>query len=145
MIAAELVGLWDSRPYDYGSMESSSLALLADGTGWSTWQNAAGAMSVSRFTWSCPEIATLELRYTTVISGTWEPGNPALARVDEQEPDDTVLRTTYTIRQDTTVMAADPFTALNLADPIEFTCKYGLQTREVQAADDPTATSTNSP
>src|SRR5256885_4542084 len=131
MIATELIGLWDSRPYDYGSMESSSLALLADGTGWSTWQNAGGAMSVTRFTWSCPAAGTLHLRYTTVISGSWQPGNPSLATIDEQEADDTVLRTTYTIDPDVTVMAADPFTALHLADPIEFSRSYALARREI--------------
>jgi hypothetical protein len=29
----DLVGLWDSAPFDYGVMESSQLGLLADGTG----------------------------------------------------------------------------------------------------------------
>jgi hypothetical protein len=42
----ELVGLWDSG-YAYGVMESSQLALLPDGTGWSTWSNVAGGMSSS--------------------------------------------------------------------------------------------------
>jgi hypothetical protein len=144
MIANELIGLWDSGPHDYGAMESSSLALLADGTGWSTWQNAAQGMSVARFTWSCPAIDTLELRYSSVISGTWEPGKPGLATVDEQQADRTVLRTTYSLRQDTTAIAAQPFIALHLADSIEFTHTYALERREIHDTDDPNPTADSS-
>lgn len=137
MVDAELVGLWDSGPYDYGAMESSSLALLGDGSGWSGWQNVAGAMSVGRFRWSCPEVGMVELRYSSVVSGSWEPGNPGFARVEGRRADNTVLRTTYTIGRDTTVMSSGGFTALWLAEPVEFACQYGLRTREVGVADDP--------
>ncbi|HEX4788893.1 MAG TPA: hypothetical protein VH372_10560 [Actinospica sp.] len=30
----ELIGLWDSAPFDFGATESTVLALLADGSGW---------------------------------------------------------------------------------------------------------------
>ena len=138
MIAAELVGLWDTRPYDYGSMESYSLALRADGSGWSTWQNAARAMSVGRFTWNCPEAGTLEIRYTATVSGSWELGRTGLATIDEQRPDDTVVLTRYTIDQDATPMVTEPFTALHLDRPIEFSRAYALVRRDIHSEDDPT-------
>jgi len=137
VIPAELVGLWDSGPYDYGAMESSSVALLADGSGWSTWANSGGVMSVRRFTWSCPAPGMLRLAYTTEITGPWEPGGLVLAAVDEQEPDDTVVLTAYTIGSDVTPLAAEPFTALRLAEPVEYVRAYALLRRDVTDADDP--------
>jgi len=137
MIATELIGLWETCPYDYGSMESSTLALRTDGTGWSTWANIAHAMVVRRFTWNCPAAGALELRYTTLISGTWEAGSATLATTDVQGPDDTVLLTTYTIGHDATAMAKDPFTALHLAEPIEFSHNFALARRDVHTKDDP--------
>jgi hypothetical protein len=113
MIAAELVGLW------------------------STCQNAARAMSVGRFTWNCPEAGTLEIRYTTAISGSWEPGRAGLATIGEQRPDDTVVLTRYTLDQDATPMVTGPFTAWHLDQPIEFSRAYALVRRDIHGEDDP--------
>ncbi|GAA5194154.1 hypothetical protein GCM10023322_57890 [Rugosimonospora acidiphila] len=137
MIAAELVGLWDSRPYDYGSMESYSLAFRADGNGWSTYENAAGGISVGRFTWTCPEVGVVEVRYSTTISGSWEPGRAGLATIDERGPDDTVVLTGYSIGEDLTPMATEPFTALHLEHPIEFGRNFGLVRRDIHDEDGP--------
>jgi hypothetical protein len=137
MIAAELVGLWDSRPYDYGSMQSYTLGLRADGIGWSTWENAARAMFVQRFTWNCPEAGILEIRCTTAISGSWQPGSARLATIKKQRPDDTVLLTKYTIGQDVTPMVSEPFTALHLEHSIEFSRAYALVRRDIRSDDDP--------
>jgi hypothetical protein len=46
----DLVGLWDSTPFDYGVMESSQLGLLADGTGWGVWSNFGGGMELTLLT-----------------------------------------------------------------------------------------------
>ncbi|MDG4822967.1 hypothetical protein O7635_14025 [Asanoa sp. WMMD1127] len=139
MIDAELVGFWDTRPYDYGVMESSSLVLKADGTGWTEWSNAARAMSVSRFTWDCPRAGTLELRFTTIISGSWAPGQAGLASIEDHRSDDTVLRTTYAIDRDSTDMVDSDFAAIHFGQPIEFSHDYGLVRRDIHAGDDPEA------
>src|SRR5690606_35527416 len=102
MIATELIGLWDTHPYDYGLLETSSLVFRGDGTGWSTWENAAGGISVRRFTWRCPSSDTVELRYTVVFTGRYDPESTAPMTVDEKGPDTTVLRTRYSVGHDST-------------------------------------------
>ncbi|MFD7653142.1 hypothetical protein ACFV4N_04080 [Actinosynnema sp. NPDC059797] len=54
MRPGELVGFRESAPYDCGVVESTDLALLPDGPGWSARENAGG-LGVRRLTWHCPE------------------------------------------------------------------------------------------
>src|SRR5690606_22906816 len=61
----ELIGLWDSAPYAYGSIESSTLALLSDGTGWATWESVAGARELVLLAWSRNGTDSFSLNGTT--------------------------------------------------------------------------------
>ncbi|MFB9546121.1 hypothetical protein [Micromonospora sagamiensis] len=131
-----LVGLWDTRPYDYGVMESSWLCLRPDGTGWSAWAVAGGEGSVSHLTWSRPGDDEIEIRYTWTAAGSWLPGEPpALVEIDEEWPDDTLLRTRYAVRLDTPPLAEAPMTTLHLTDAVESACQFALSTRNVDHTD----------
>jgi hypothetical protein len=115
-----LVGLWDSGPYDYGAMESSWVCLRDDGTGWTAWANAAGGASLSRLTWSCPHEGKVELRYTRTASGTGSPGTPpTLVEVDEEGPDDTLVSTCFVVSIDTPPIGGSPVTTLHLEKSVE--------------------------
>ena len=137
----DLVGLWESAPYDYGTMESSWLCLRADGTGWSAWANAAGGASISRFTWARPRDGELDLQYHWTASGSWTSDTqtttpPSLIEIDEEGPDHSFIHTGYTIKVDTTPLTEQPITALHLGTAIECAHQFGLATRD-PAADDP--------
>ncbi|MCX4472934.1 hypothetical protein OOK41_21910 [Micromonospora sp. NBC_01655] len=130
-----LVGLWDSGPYDYGAMESSWVCLRRDGTGWTAWANVGGG-SVSRLTWACPQAGEVELRYAWTASGNWFPGTPpTLVEIDDEGPDDTVVHTRYALSLDTAPLAESPVTTLRFDESVEFCHRFGLVTREVHAAD----------
>ena len=61
----EMIGLWDSAPFDFGATESTRLALLPDGTGWTAVASTphAAPARVRTFAWDCPNPEILELRY----------------------------------------------------------------------------------
>lgn len=109
----ELIGLWDSAPYDFGATESTRLALLADGGGWTavTGRSAdAGvggaarpAPRVRRLTWDCPRPELLEIRY------------------DDYE----FVRTQYTLLPDT----------LHLSQHLDSAHQFALTCREVTRQD----------
>ncbi|MEY9969036.1 hypothetical protein ABIA33_007123 [Streptacidiphilus sp. MAP12-16] len=96
---AELVGHWDSTPFDVGAMESSETAFLPDGSGWSVWASASSGLEVTCFRWHCPEPGLLELQAYWLTSGTWERNSAAwcFAEVDTDEPCHDVVRTSYRI------------------------------------------------
>lgn len=126
-----MVGLWDSGPYDLGVMESSWLCLRADGTGWSCWANVGGS-SASRLTWSCPRAGEVELRYHWTVSGSWHDASrlPAVDEVEEEGPDDLVVRTGYRIAPDTPPVGPT-VTALFLDEAVEFCHRFGLARRDL--------------
>ncbi|MEU4399284.1 hypothetical protein [Micromonospora orduensis] len=127
-----LVGLWDSGPYDYGSMESSWVCLRGDGTGWTAWANAAGGASISHLTWSCPEEGAVELRYTWTASGSGSPGTPpVLVEINEDGPDHTLVRTRFAVRIDTPPLGELPVTGLHLDESVEGSRRFALMDREV--------------
>lgn len=64
MQAEELIGLWDSAPLDFGATESTRLALLPNGRGWTAVAGPAGETRVRELTWDCPKPDLIELRYT---------------------------------------------------------------------------------
>ncbi len=135
----DLVGLWASGPYDYGSMESSWLCLRPDGTGWSACANAARGASVSRLTWTCPRDGELELQYHWTVSGSWAafepPGPPDLVDVHEESPDDSLVRTRYTIGTDTASLAGQPVTRLHLDAEVDFATEFALVSRDAGTED----------
>ncbi|MDP9841597.1 hypothetical protein [Streptosporangium lutulentum] len=140
MKAETLVGLWESGPYDYGTMETSWLGFLPDGRGWSGWASFGGGMEVARFRWRCPEPALMELRYEHSFFGAWQAnGNPGFtfASLDGQEPDNEVVLTGFTIGPDTTVLAEESFTALHLEKAVQFCSTFALARREISIHDDP--------
>ncbi|KXK60546.1 hypothetical protein AWW66_18320 [Micromonospora rosaria] len=127
-----LVGLWDSSLYDYGVMESSWVCLRPDGTGWSAWANAGGA-ATSRLRWSCPGDGEVELRYTWTAEGRFAPGAPPfLVDVDDEGPDDTVVRTRFRVGPDTPPLSASPVTCLHVEEGIEYCHQFALVTRDVE-------------
>ena len=113
----ELIGLWDSAPLDFGAMEATKIALLADGRGWTELANAAGALHVRRLTWEVPRPDVVELRYAFAIDGN----------TGEQEPDYEFLRTQYSVGED----------ALRVSEPVDFARRFGLEKRDVGVVDDP--------
>ncbi|WP_229401474.1 hypothetical protein [Micromonospora okii] len=135
---ADLVGLWDSGPYDLGVMESSWLCLRDDGTGWSSWANVGGS-SASRLTWACRGEGEVELRYVWTVSGRWHGTGllPAVDEVDEEGPDDAVVRTRYRVAPDTPPVGP-VVTALVLDEPVEFCHRFGLVRRDLAGLTDPT-------
>lgn len=139
MYDENLVGLWDSSPYDLGSMETSWLGFLPDGRGWSAWANLAGGIAVGRFRWDCPEPATLELRYEWQLSGRWKGAKDPLrfSSIGSQEPDDEVLNTGYTIEPDEPLTVSEPFIALHLERLVRFCSTYALIRRALSPEDDP--------
>ncbi len=132
-----LVGLWDSGPYDNGAMESSWLGFLPDGRGWSAWANVGGEIDVGRFRWHCPEPATLELRYEWQVSGEWSGARDPLrfSSIDSRLPDNEVLSAGYAIMLDK--IYADEFTALHLAKHVQYCSTYALVQRALSLEDDP--------
>lgn len=59
-----MIGLWDSAPYDFGATESTALALVGDGSGWTAVGGPAGAATrVRKLAWDCPKPEVLEIRY----------------------------------------------------------------------------------
>ncbi|WP_067141366.1 hypothetical protein [Microtetraspora malaysiensis] len=139
MYDENLVGLWDSGPYDLGSMETSWLGFLPDGRGWSAWANLAGGMDIGRFRWRCPKPESVELHYEWQAAGGWQGTEDSLrfSSIDSQGSDDEVLNTGYTIRLDVTRAASEPFTALHLEKPVQFCSTYALIRRELSLEDDP--------
>lgn len=135
---SELVGLWSSDPYDYGVMESTDLALLADGSGWSAMRNVAGVLQVRRLRWDSPAPGVLELAYAICITGRWwMEGGEERAEVEESEADDERIRAQYGLKMDVTGIGGEPFAALWLSELVDFAGKFGLGRRSVSAADDP--------
>ena len=113
----ELIGLWDSGPFEYGVMESTSLALLPDGRGWSQVANFGGLLHVRRLTWEVPRPNVVELRYALAIDGG----------TGEQEPDFEFVRAKYSVDEK----------ALRLSEPVDFARQFALEKRDVSVRDDP--------
>ncbi|MFG3253175.1 hypothetical protein [Streptomyces sp. NPDC048172] len=126
-----LLGHWSSAPYDGGAMESSDLAFLPDGRGWSVLASASGSLCVTRFGWSCPAPGVLELRERWYADGDWSVESGALEAVRESGPATGVLRTAYTLDGDAD---AD---ALRFAEPVEFASAYARGPREATPEQDP--------
>jgi hypothetical protein len=113
----ELIGLWDSAPFEYGAMEATMLALLPDGRGWSEWANSGGALQVRRLTWVVPRPDVLELRYDLEIDVT----------TGEWEPDNEFVRTRYSLSE----------TELRLSELVDYARQFALKKRDVAVTDDP--------
>ena len=131
MPADDLIGLWDSAPFDYGSMESSKLALLPDGTGWGEWANAAGGMELILLDWRLAEDGTLEITGRELFSGRWESSHPGHL-VHAKPP--LLVGTTDQYRYQ---LVESPSRSLKLAEPLLFTDEYAFVRREITVADRP--------
>lgn len=123
---AELVGLWDSVPYSFGAMETTMLALLADGRGWTSVYGLPGLLQLRRLTWRRPSAGVIELRYTVSIDSE-----------SASEPDYEFVRAQYTLLRDTSVLQPEPFQALHLTVHVDFARQFGLTKRDVSITDDP--------
>ena len=69
----ELCGLWDSRLFGYGAMESSTVALLADGSGWATWSSVSRSMELLVLAWDIQEPNLLVLNELELVDGVTAP------------------------------------------------------------------------
>lgn len=56
-----LVALWQSLPRDAGVMETTELAFLADGMGWTEWTTAAGGVEITGFRWRTTGADSVEI------------------------------------------------------------------------------------
>lgn len=123
---AELVGLWDSVPYSFGAMETTTLALLDDGRGWTAVNGLPGLLGLRRLTWRRASTGVIELRYTVSIDSE-----------SASEPDYEFVRAQYTLLMDTSVLQPEPFQALHLTVHVDFARQFGLMKRDVSIKDDP--------
>lgn len=138
----ELVGLWDSGPYAYGVMESGQLALLPNGTGWSTWSNAAGGMELIRLAWRRLDTAAISIKEIELTSGTWEPDRPNCIITDRPPlPLDDEIRLRYELVRETPPLASTPVQAIKLDRPFMFANAYALARPHVAATDMPAVVS----
>jgi hypothetical protein len=138
----ELVGLWDSGPYAYGSMESAELALLPDRTGWSTWSSFGGGMELIRLRWRRLGTAVISIREIELTSGTWEPGRPDCIISDQPpRPLDEETRLRYELVRETPPLASAPMKSIKLDRPFMFAYAYALTRPDVVAADMPAVVS----
>lgn len=144
MHAEELIGLWESGPYDFGATESTSLALLADGRGWTSVaaNTPAGAGStadpagsaraarpmptrVRRLSWDCPKPGVLEVRYELAID----------LAAGRRDPDYEFIRAQYTLLPDRPDRSDE--SALHLSQHVDSARQFALARREISADDDP--------
>ena len=112
----DLIGLWDSAPFEYGVMESTRLALLPDGRGWTEPANGGGTLQVRRLTWDVPRPDVIELRYALAID----------VAAAGQEPDYEFVRTRYSIDEK----------ELRLSELVDNVRQFALQKRDVDVRDD---------
>jgi hypothetical protein len=134
----DLVGLWDSAPFDYGAMESSQLGLLADGTGWGLWSNLGGGMELTLLTWRRPGNAVLEVVEKELVSGRWEPRRPGqILSTGRRTSLDTRSRYRYTIVRERPPLGDEPVRALRLDRPLQFVTDYAFVRHAVGPADMP--------
>lgn len=138
----ELAGHWSSAPFDYGAMESSELGFLPDGGGWSVWANAAGGLTVTRFSWCCPEPGLLQLDARRITSGEGQEaaGSRRFASVDTDEPCQEVTRTRYTVAAVPAPDGGEPVQALLFEEPVEFSYRYARGERDIHPGQDPAHT-----
>lgn len=111
----ELIGLWESAPYDFGATDSTTLTLLADGRGWSTTAGGSAPPRVRPLAWDCPKPHVLELRY------------------DDYE----FVRAQYTLLTDKTMLRPDPFDALHLSQHLDSARQFARADREPAPDDTP--------
>ncbi|MFG1996177.1 hypothetical protein ACGFJ7_40000 [Actinoplanes sp. NPDC048988] len=143
----ELVGLWDSAPYEYGSMEASSIALHADGSGWSVWENAGGA-ALTMLRWTRVGPSTVKIVESGTFFGTWDPSAPVGSRLILDDPDDDpeepagaggdVVELGYELGEDVPPLAESPMVVLRLAESYQGMATYALSRRDLGPADVPT-------
>ncbi|MFR9726186.1 hypothetical protein ACL02R_22885 [Streptomyces sp. MS19] len=134
---AAMVGHWTSEPFDYGAMESSALALLPDGGGWTVYASVSGTLSVTRFLWGCPRAGVLELRMTRIVEGTRASRDDGgFATVETDESCDEALRTGYAFDR---VRGGDGAVveAVRFEEPVEYCVLYARGDRRVTADQDP--------
>ncbi|MFF5083783.1 hypothetical protein ACFY36_42605 [Actinoplanes sp. NPDC000266] len=135
----ELVGLWDSAPYEYGSMEASCVAFHADGSGWSVWENAGGA-ALTTIRWTRLGPAAVEVVEVETFFGRWESPDPGVRRLvlEDAAPGGDVHELRYEVIEDVPPLAEGPMVALKLAEAYEGSSAYALSRRDVGPDDVPT-------
>ncbi|WP_435240581.1 hypothetical protein [Streptomyces cucumeris] len=134
-----LVGHWHSTPFDIGAMETSELAFLPDGRGWSVWAGMSNGLCVTRFRWHCPAPGRLMLREEWQTSGTWaEGGDWSFASVDSSGPLDATTATGYTLGPEVPPGGREePLWAVRFDEAVEFSHFFAREEGPVRADQDP--------
>ena len=123
-------------------MESSELALLPDGTGWSTWSNVGGGMELIRLVWRRLDTAVISIKEIELTSGTWQPDRPNTIISDRRPlPVDKQIRLRYELVRETPPLASTPMQASKLDRPFMFAHAYALARPDVAAPDMPAVVS----
>ncbi|MEU6021105.1 hypothetical protein [Micromonospora sp. NPDC047134] len=69
----------------------------------------------------------MEFQYIWTVSGTASPGTPPeLVDIDEEGPDDTLVRTRFSICMDTPPLSESPVKTLHLEEAVEFSRRFAL-------------------
>ncbi|MEU0645988.1 hypothetical protein [Streptomyces umbrinus] len=134
-----LVGHWSSVPFSYGVMEASELGLLADGRGWSSWFNA-GALCVTRLSWTCPEPGVVELHAKWTVEGAprEDAGSPTFSSTQPAEPVDEVTRHHYVVGLAVPMPGEEAVMSVSFEEPVEFCHQYARGPKAIRAEEDPT-------
>ncbi len=126
----ELVGWWDSGPYDHGAMESSELALLPDGTGWAGLRTVGGG-EITLLTWHRPGPATLVIEEHSLVPARWEDGRPGRIVPDgPPEPYRQVTCVGYEIVGERPPLGTEPATVLKFDTAVMFARAFVLLGRD---------------
>jgi hypothetical protein len=135
----QLVGHWASTPFDVGAMESSEIAFLPDGSGWSVLASASGGLDVTGFRWHCPEPGRLELREYRLTSGTWERDTApwCFAEVDTDEGCHDVVGSSYRIGPQDAPYGGEPIEGIAFDEAVAFSRLYARGERGVRPDQNP--------
>ena len=117
-------------------MESSELALLPDGTGWSTWSNVGGGMELIRLAWRRLDTAVISIKEIEPAAPP-APGSPTgptpSSAIARPLPVDKQIRLRYELVRETPPLASTPMQAIKLDRPFMFAHAYALARPDVAA------------
>ncbi|MEU4161868.1 hypothetical protein [Actinoplanes sp. NPDC026670] len=134
----EVVGHWDHGPFAYGSMETTELVLLPDGTGWGLWAGVAGGQDLVVFEWRRLGPDRLSITETLLASGTWDSARPGqVICAEPPQPATGRQEFRYELTTEVPPLGNDPVAALTLDPAFLFAHQFALVSRDATAAGRP--------
>ncbi|MFD1365766.1 hypothetical protein [Actinoplanes sichuanensis] len=134
----EVVGHWDHGPFAYGSMETTELVLLPDGTGWGLWAGAAGGQDLVVFEWRRSGPDRLAITETLLASGTWDSARPGqIICAEPPQPADERQEFRYGLTTEVPPLGDGPVPTLTLDEAFLFARRFALVSRDVTTVDRP--------